>query len=752
MKRIVWIFIVLCSLVGCTRSEIQGEGDSYVTLSAVADPSLNMKSAKASGYTIPVPDDYSYTVRHAGDKSVVAQGASTAGLGTLALMAGNYLFEVASVGEASADAPSYAGSATFSVKKGATTKVEVSAKLASSVVEVRFSEAVKSGFSSYKATISAQGVTQTAVFDASTPEGKLLYLPAPATKVTCTIEVTTRQGLPFSTTQTVESLAAADLLSWTVDIPVYEEKPTDPLVLELVLDRTLNEEQKNFTLSLNPTAMGAPVVAGRLFDLSLPVGVKYQTGTEVKIDLATKGGLAKVLLMFPVGQEPLVDCAPQVLVDLLAATPEELTAMGIQFTEGGTVGATASLLDLSAMTKKMPGFAESVRNYYATIGLLDQSGQYVAREVVFNVYGVSITTLDYAYDVNQGIDWFGSKGLVNGTYATIKGRYNVDEEPEGLVFQYRVQGQTAWQVVTPTVNRTTKEVTAQIGVVPNAQVVEYALASSEETARVATFIAAKGPQYTNMSFDVWPDGEQVNAVNWGSPNFAGMTPPLNLGKITTTTRQTGRNGSGYSARIASSEAFSIFASGGLFSGTMDNPDTGKPYKSAQVGKPFTGRPKKMVGYFKYKGNPIKTDGEYAGFPGNEAQGGQTDMCEIAIKLENWGDGDYKVRWCDGFFGNPGSAYVDQAGVACDGRKAKVVDYDGNGGTFDADIRQKLSVGYGRITSRGAADWTRFEIDITYFQNIQPTHIILTAVSSAYGGYMSGGVGSELWVDDLELIY
>lgn len=559
------------------------------------------------------------------------------------------------------------------------------------------------------------------------------------------IEVVTAQNITFQTTQTLDALAAADLLSWTVDVPAYEDKPTEALVLELALDRTINEERKQFNVSLTPSASGVPTITGRLIDLSMPIGVKFAAGSDVKIDLATKGGLAKVLLMFPVGQAPIQGHTAQGVVDLLALSPTELAAWGVAFAEGGALGATTSLLDLSAMTPKMPGSAMAAEKFYMTIGLLDKNGAYTARQVIFNVYGVSLTTLNFFYA--DQIDWFGAYGPINKVNVRLEGQYNVDDVPDGLAFQYRRVGQQAWEVVEPTINTTTKAVYASVPLMADGSTWEYRLSSIDENGATKQLPALPTyPEYGNLSLDTWAGGDRVNPDNWGSPNYDGV---FNIGQVNSTSRQTGRTGVGYAARIVSSEAAGQFASGGLFTGSM-KVDMGSPYKSAKVGKAFDGRPKKLVGYFKYKAVPIHRV-DQASLPGNGAKNGEPDMCEIAIKLEYWDGGDYSVRWRDGFFGNPGSAYVDQNDQPCDGRKAKVVDYDGNG-SGPSDVREAISVGYGKKTSQGQADWTYFEIDIQYFKNIVPDRLIITAVSSAYGGYMSGALGSELWIDDLELIY
>lgn len=47
----------------------------------------------------------------------------------------------------------------------------------------------------------------------------------------------------------------------------------------------------------------------------------------------------------------------------------------------------------------------------------------------------------------------------------------------------------------------------------------------------------------------------------------------------------------------------------------------------------------------------------------------------------------------------------------------------------------------------------FRIPIEYRStDTKPTSIILVASSSKYGDYFTGGIGSTMWLDDLELVY
>ena len=50
-------------------------------------------------------------------------------------------------------------------------------------------------------------------------------------------------------------------------------------------------------------------------------------------------------------------------------------------------------------------------------------------------------------------------------------------------------------------------------------------------------------------------------------------------------------------------------------------------------------------------------------------------------------------------------------------------------------------------------YERFEIDIKYRDtNRKPTYILIVASSSKYGDYFTGGEGSTLYLDELELSF
>jgi len=64
------------------------------------------------------------------------------------------------------------------------------------------------------------------------------------------------------------------------------------------------------------------------------------------------------------------------------------------------------------------------------------------------------------------------------------------------------------------------------------------------------------------------------------------------------------------------------------------------------------------------------------------------------------------------------------------------------------------VAYGRIQyGETIPDFIPFEFELNYRSTSRvPKYIIIVSSSSKYGDYFTGGDGSELYIDDYELLY
>ena len=101
--------------------------------------------------------------------------------------------------------------------------------------------------------------------------------------------------------------------------------------------------------------------------------------------------------------------------------------------------------------------------------------------------------------------------------------------------------------------------------------------------------------------------------------------------------------------------------------------------------------------------------------------GQSDTCQIMIFLTDW-DQPFTVNTNTGTF----------------------VDLDN-----DPSI-----IAFGKLEdSRSMSGYEQFEIELDYRDTVRkPKYIVITACSSKYGDYFTGGVGSMLLVDEFELVY
>ena len=144
------------------------------------------------------------------------------------------------------------------------------------------------------------------------------------------------------------------------------------------------------------------------------------------------------------------------------------------------------------------------------------------------------------------------------------------------------------------------------------------------------------------------------------------------------------------------------AAGNLFIGDYKT-NAQSPKDSPKFGRSFTGaRPTGLKGWYKYTSKPV----DYVGNPDNL----KNDECHIYLRL--WDDKDNEI-------------------------------------------------GYGEfIGKETVTQYTQFRFDVTYTnKTAKPAKITIVATSSHYGGDFTGmkvtgsvGVGSELWVDEFELLY
>lgn len=210
----------------------------------------------------------------------------------------------------------------------------------------------------------------------------------------------------------------------------------------------------------------------------------------------------------------------------------------------------------------------------------------------------------------------------------------------------------------------------------------------------------------------WPEGGEPY---WDTGNKGATT----LGTSNSMPTDDTSTGTGWAAKLETRfvgiGAIGKLAAGNLFVGSYVRTDGTNGVLS--FGRPFEQRPTKVRGYMKYTDAPISHATE-----GYTAIIGQPDTC---------------IVWC---------ALIDSA------EPFEIRTNPRNRQLFDPEL--SIVVAYGKIQyGETIPDYIPFEFELNYKSTERkPKYILLAASASKYGDYFTGGAGSVLYIDDLELIY
>ncbi len=251
---------------------------------------------------------------------------------------------------------------------------------------------------------------------------------------------------------------------------------------------------------------------------------------------------------------------------------------------------------------------------------------------------------------------------------------------------------------------------------------EYQLTVDGATEDIKTFTTEAIELIPNLSFDDWyKDGKSwyacldLTAENyfWDSGNKGSNA----VGEANPTSPETSDVVSGKAARMESKTVAGVFAAGSIYTGSFGKVE-GLSGASLNFGRPYTGRPSALRGYYKYNSGTIdKAKDPY------KALEGRKDSCHIYIGLFSGWTAPFPVNT--------------------------------NTGTFvDLTWNNESMLAFGQlIQGETVKDYTQFRIDLEYRdQTTKPTYILIVASASKYGDYFTGSTSSVLLIDELELVF
>lgn len=322
----------------------------------------------------------------------------------------------------------------------------------------------------------------------------------------------------------------------------------------------------------------------------------------------------------------------------------------------------------------------------------------------------------YVYPDNGETNSGSTDAFAMTTRATVNGKVQSGKTP---VVEYCKQDETSWNTVpAANVSVSGNTFTATLTGLSASTAYKYRVSVDGTAGSEQTFTTAAATPLKNGSMEDWSqDGKQWNP--WAASNdpFWGTGNPGAAAFIGNLTTPTDESVKGKAALLETKNAIIKLGAGNIFTGdfALDGLNG-----LLHFGRSFTSFPTALRLYYKYTPATIDMIGDNVGDLASLK--GQTDMFQIYIALSDKSE-PYEIR------NNPDNRQL----------------FDPN----DANI-----IAYGEYTSsESVTSYKELEIPLEYrATNRTPKYIIIVASSSKYGDYYIGGVGSKLWLDEMELVY
>ena len=320
----------------------------------------------------------------------------------------------------------------------------------------------------------------------------------------------------------------------------------------------------------------------------------------------------------------------------------------------------------------------------------------------------------FVYQTEEGGSTGSSDVFAMVTRATVKGSVQSGKTP---TVEYRKQGASDWSTV-PAANVTTSgtSFTATLTGLSGSTTYNYrvtvdGVAGSEQSFTTVAPVALENGSMENWSQDgkIWyPNAAGANPF-WGTGNPGAANF---IGNLTTATDESVK---GKAALLETKDAIIKLGAGNIFTGDFELEGLNG---LLHFGRSFNSFPTSLRLYYKYTPATIDMIGDNVGDLASLE--GQTDMFQIYIALS---DKIYEIH------NDPKNRQL----------------FDPN----DSGI-----IAYGEFTSsQSVTSYKQLEIPLEYrYTDRTPKYIIIVASSSKYGDYYIGGVGSKLWLDEMELVY
>lgn len=719
------ILLSLLVLTACRDSGLDNQSDREGWIN------LNLKLAvekiqTRSGETEPAQPIFNIRILNGDQKTVKNYEDHTQIPERIWLTTGHYTVKGTSGKEVEAEfeAPYYTGEKEFDIIPEQGTDIQLPAQLASAKVGIGYTQNILNNFPERTAKVT--NGTKQLTFDKNEARQGYFKVDGKTAALTWNIEFVNNDGKTYTETGKIENPKANTYYRITFDIQDEGNGIGGIRILPIIVEETVIEIEHDQDITIFPY----PGINGLINEEGFPVtetqSILYNDPTTTfKIKTSGYPSIKSLVISHNIADLKTKGVPEQFNFMELGDSPKQvLRDAGISW-EINPSSSTITF-DFSGMVQTLSVTPESADPNLLHFTVTDLRGKTTDREVTFTVFNSDVKTQNpKAYDI------WSRRIVISGTW--------LNTQPGTLCFEYKKAGETGWQTTqgsaTLSINPATKTFTDAItGLEIGTRYQIRAVGSSAGNAITVTTDLA--PQVPNMNFEGWngtnpwpSGGEQW----WDSGNGAASMAGLTLTEPSTNV-PTGMSGN--SAQLTSKYAstFKAFAAGNIFVGKFGKLSISPAGADMTFGKPYTGRPSALRGHYRYNSKVVDQEGSRT-----PSLKGKNDRFLIYVLLVN------KDRYLN--------TTKKETLFNTDKLKRGEDDY-------------VTVIGYGELTNEviesdgtdntpavAMSDYAAFNIPIRYFRtDLKPSYIIIAATSSKYGDYLTGGEGSQLYVDEFELLF
>ena len=635
--------------------------------------------------------------------------------------------------------PCYSGSNQVRIYAEKSSSVEILCQMSKIKVSVKFPQDAEfsSMFPFCEFSVSnGETLTFSTMPDEEDPKvGSVLdtaYFEVPQNKeLTYNLKLKNADGVNYSITDRLTSVSEAEHYHFDFKIGERED-----ITGALVVNVTLNDDfqaarehklnlnfDKTFMPSFTTNAEFDPTPDG-----TVPV---YPLGNDIlkKFTFSAPRGI-KNLVVSHLDVNLLAEGLPQ-LTDFVEISAEEhniMNQIGIK-AQSVAKGALIAEIDITDFVKNLSISPEN-ETYLMSLTVIDSLERYARCDFEFTIVS------DIQAETVSATPW--------SSFATLKGRYFSKVPPAGMTFQYKKTSDSDWTEIDKSLIVVDESTMTYSYLLNHLDVnTEYVFRSTSDkdkadgkTASEISFktYSSEDTVY-NLSFDDWSKVGKAwyatsnsNDVNtglvWDSAN-EGTSDILGQSLVPTTPEYTLviKEGSAAAARMESGELLGNFAAGNIYTGDFGSATISPVGAKLKWGVPFSSRPLALRGWYRYEPVAINRTSSSHSY-----LSGQTDFCQIQIFLTDWTE-QFEVSTGENKF------------VETSSDNPSIIAYGGIISQDNTTDNEGNTKGY-----------VQFTIPLEYRSLKQPTYIVISGAASRYGDYFTGGLGSTLYLDELELIY